>query len=70
MGFLGQELPGPIICDECTCSHMPVYNPISSWSGLSGSKLPINDGYLGSSLPDYPGYPAYTAIPLPDNLTL
>lgn len=26
MGFLGQELPGPIICDECTCSHMPVYN--------------------------------------------
>lgn len=26
MGFLGQELPGSIICDECTCSHMPMYN--------------------------------------------
>lgn len=23
MGFLGQELPGSIICAECTCSHMP-----------------------------------------------
>jgi len=26
MGFLGQELLGSIICDECTCSHMPTYN--------------------------------------------
>lgn len=26
MGFLGQELPGSIICDECTCSHTPLYN--------------------------------------------
>lgn len=26
MGFLGQELPGSIICAECTCSHMPMYN--------------------------------------------
>lgn len=24
MGFLGQELPGSIICAECTCSHMPL----------------------------------------------
>lgn len=23
MGFLGQELPGSIICAECTCSHTP-----------------------------------------------
>lgn len=26
MGFLGQELPSSVICDECTCSHTPMYN--------------------------------------------